>query len=239
MILKFPTAYFVSVLPQQPSDVGNVTYTCSGDSPPRPNVTAIQITAALAARKRPPLLLTDWERRDTRGQRLFTVSSSGPSGPAAGTLQYEVGEVLDFVTGIPLVIDPALVQPELQIRHDTNLLDLVSMGLSADEIGQLQKDAFDTHAALTASLNALIAQHADLEMQITDNQKALNETTKALEAANAIAKITPVDSIIAKLTARQVELNAAITQGVTDINAVVVEMQDVRNQLLQVVQLVR
>jgi len=52
MIISYPTALYLSVIPQTASNSGNVTYTISMTSPPYGSLVEVQLPAAIAQRQR-------------------------------------------------------------------------------------------------------------------------------------------------------------------------------------------
>jgi hypothetical protein len=243
MIVYFPTAYYETELPKGPSDAGNVTWTCSSLPPPRSTLFVDQITAMLATRlSLPPRVPGDLARRPTRGDLVFITGAADASLALYGAKQYEAGQILDFVNGTPLQLDPQLVASATEMRQDTNYLDLSKLGFSAAESAVIMVQADAMTRALLDQLNLYRQQRADVETQLSNSQLTLNEAQKAQQAIAVILEVSPsqgmqdaydrVTTQIASITAQQ---QALVTQG----NTLAAQSQATQDDLLTASQLVR
>jgi len=243
MIVYFPTAYYDTVLPHRPSDAGNVTWTCSSPTPPRSTLFVGQITTMLAASlPLPPRYPGDLARRPTRGDLIFTTSRADPGAALSGAKQYEAGQVLDFTTGTPPQLDPQLVAPASELRHDTNYLDLSKLGFGDAASTMLMAQADAASRLLTDQLNVQRQQRADVETQLSNTQLALNEAHKAQAAIATILALSPsqglqdaYNQVTAQLAMLVGQQQALVAQG----NVLVAQAQATRDALLAAAQLVR
>jgi len=177
MIINFPTGLYKSALGTE----DNVTWYISSNDPPRSARPFVQLPVAEKLRSAPDKQYTEQERRASVGALAFSVVESTQDDVASSKKQFEVGQVLDFITEeVPTITLPG--DSELAIRHDTNVLDLESLGLSETEIASLCQRASETKDSLDASFDDARTRVADLEVLITENQKKINEIEKTIDA---------------------------------------------------------
>lgn len=237
MIVNYPTGLFDTVLPKLPGDVGDVTFTCSALRPPRPNLFFLQ--EPRITRNRTVYITSDLRRR---GDLVYTVASSGQTTAAVGGKQYEPGQVLDFVGQPVLELQPQLVVRETVIRHNTNLLDLVALGISQDDIDSLGDKSALAMARLIDDLNRYRSERANTEVKISDNQKLINEVVKAIGAVDAIISVLGDSAAIetrSRLVSKLRDLESDRTVLIELANETAVAAERARNELLTVSQLVR
>ena len=101
MIIKFPTGLYKSVLPINGKS-GNITYTISSMSPPRPFINAVKLPTIEELKVTPDKVFTDEERREQLGELVFTVVNSNRSLPGSNTKTFEIGEILAFENLVPV-----------------------------------------------------------------------------------------------------------------------------------------
>jgi hypothetical protein len=186
MIIKYPTALYEPVLPQQPSDRSNVTFTISNSSPPRSSLVFSELPPAIENLRRPPRTLTPEERREDVSERAFTVLKSGLSNAGSNKKIVEIGQVLEFVDSPDSTLQPMLVTKDNEFQHDTNILDLTSLGISQMDQEEIDQSANALMEQLTSDLNLLIRRRSDLEVAIAENKKDQNENKKAINAIQVL-----------------------------------------------------
>lgn len=246
MIITYPTGFYSTLLPVVAGDGGNVTYTISNRLPPRADpLLFLQIPPGVERRLRPAKSYSTQERRAAMAGRIYSVARSAQEAAAAGTKQFEAGQIVDFPDD-EVEISQANLLPlaaKTEIRNDTNLLDLTALGLSVAEVDLLAAQSSTTFLTLQNELNATRAAHRNAAQELNDSQKAVNEANKALVAIETIiAKIgSTVDLTTAQakiaatletLAARQ----AVLTSSLTTLSAQAITIND---QLMAVAQLVR
>lgn len=245
MILRFPTGFYAEVLPQKPEDRGNVTFTVSNSDPPRARLLFTKIPTGLASRPRPDRVYSDAERAAVFSKLAHSSSRASPSVLASGSKQFEAGQTIEFGTqGTVPTLTPMLVAPATEIRHDTNLLDLTSLGVAADDQDAVGTAAYSLYKTLSARLNAIVQERTDTETALTTTQKLLNETNKALASlAVLIAESPSTDGSLVEiqttLTAKRTALEAQKTELVAQANALAAEATATQDKLVQLSQLVR
>ena len=242
MIIRFPTGFYRDVIPQDVGVPGNTTFIISNTSPPRTNLTFPKIPTGVVLRQRDVIPTTLAQRRVQVGELIFTVSSAKRLELGNNSRQYELGDILDFTTGDAPVVDPMLVNEVTEIRHDTNMLDNASMGLSDVDTAVIMAASIQAQAALTDQLNVLKQQRADTEQVVTTQQKIINETNKTISALQAIQLQTPspdVAALIDKLTARQVEATSVRDQAISSANDLATQADNILTQLRAVAVVVK
>lgn len=250
MIIKYPTGLYNSVIPEEPSDKGNVTYLISMTSPPRANLVYPKVPIGVISRHKEPKVIDLIERRDTFGILVYTISKASRLVEGNNAKQYEVGQVLDFDNASGKAVEPMLVNPVTEIRHDQNLYDYAQMGLSEDEQKFISDTSLLTANALTEQLNDLKRLRADAEQIINVNQKLINDLTKTIESLTITLEYTAIDSssgtepneveeLISRLEQRKNQAFIARDQAILDANQYATESNIVLDKLRSVGVLVR
>lgn len=181
MIIRYPTGLYYNQLPG-PTGKGNVTYTISNNAPRRSELSFIKVPTGIVYRKRNEYPVDSIERRSTLGSLVFTVTKSGSSDAGNGDKQYELGQVFDFDVISGKEVTPMLVAPTLEMRHDTNIIDLNKLGLSDDEISAVSSATYAAQDDIIVRLNTTRQARADADTLIITYQKTINDATKAIDA---------------------------------------------------------
>lgn len=240
MIIRYPSGLYTSVLPKKPSDGGNVTFLISSTDPPRSLLQFLQIPIGISHRTRDELVYTKQERRGTLGELVFSISKSNASVVGSGKKQYEVGEVLEFDTTAQISVTPMLVPEITQIRHDTNLLDYSGLGISADELLNIERAAQSAMNRLETELNAARQNRSNAEVDISKNQKSINETIKAISALETLSEIDgSVVPVIDKLRSNLIDLENTKSLLMSQADSYAVEASQIVDKMRKLTQVVR
>jgi hypothetical protein len=208
MRIKYPTAFYSSVIPSKPQQAGNVTFTISSTEPPRPKSASIKIPEGLAP-KIPRKVIS----RSNFGELVYTISNANKSVLNNATKPFFVGDVLEFnqtATVLPVTNAPTSL---LEIRHDLNRIDYSALGLSAEEVELLNKESDNAQSELRTNLAAKQKLYDDIISSISNLQIVINETRKAITATNIIyeqSKSEGIKEIIVKLELKLTETNSQI-----------------------------
>jgi methyl-accepting chemotaxis protein len=235
MIIRFPTGLYERQIPQEPDDVGNVTYTISNEDPLTSTGDFIIFPIAERLRKRSNRVYTDEERRATFKDLVYSVSSGGNTVEGRSTKLFEVGQILEF-TDENLVSEITSVSDELEIQHNTNLLDLERLGLSNDEISQVSTDSAKTQKQLEAELTATLNRASDVDAEIKDLQKTINEANKAISALEVLGTGSGVLDKIKETMDEAKTKQQVLIEEKADINK---ELVSLRDQIYSISELVR
>jgi len=209
------------------------------EDPPRVFQTTIRLPPAVERRQKPDKILDDDTRRIHLGQRMFTVSKTRKSIAGSGKKQFEVGQIITFGTDIESDVNPMLVG-DLELRHDTNVLDLVGLGLTSDDIASVGSDAMKRLRALQAELSDYTRQRGDAEVAINENQKTQNETRKAISAIEQLVVSNPsFESMLNDLKAKLPVLQSEMETYVKQANAAAAGADSTRDKIYDVIQVVR
>lgn len=226
MQIKYPTAFYRSVIPAKPQQAGNVTFIISSTEPPRPKNASIKVPNGLAPQiPRKPISRTNF------GELVFTISDANRTILNNSTKQYVLGDVLEFQTaGINSSVAEAPTTL-LEIRHDLTRIDYRSLGLSDDDINTLSSESNSVQEQIRSTLAIKQKQYDDIITNISNLQTILNETQKALSATNIIYNQTlssSIKDIIDKLQIKSSETSSQIESLVSqsaiisvDINALI------------------
>lgn len=199
MIINYPTGLYSSVLPVNPQDGGNITFTISNTTPPRTNLVFPKIPAGLVDRGRNrPQPISSIDNRQYLGELIYSVSSSRRRTVGNNSRQYEIGQVLDFNTSDTVAVDVMLVSQITEIQHNTNIFDYDQLGVTSDEQDLIAAESLKKHSILTDQLNDIKRARADAEIDINTQQKIINEANRAIAAMQAIAS-NDLSSVIVKL----------------------------------------
>jgi hypothetical protein len=245
MIIKFPTGLYESILPGE-GDSGNVTYTISTQAPPRPEVRIIQLPVAEQLRPLPEGYYTEDQRRAALGELVFTIVKSSRSLAGSNAKQFEIGETLVFDDEIDQaeVLQVVRVPETVEIRHNTNLLDLGSIGLTDEEIAALTQESEARKRVLEKELSDTRMEIENLKVQITEAQKKINESIKAISAVREIYGIPENDetfnnAIYQKLLATKKDLEITRDNLIVTHNTKGVEAEETYKAIQRISELVR
>lgn len=234
MILRAPTGLFEKLLPKQPSDDDPVTWSVSNqDPPPIPVVQTTIAPQSVWYAPEPPSV----ENRDDYGELVFSVVVGKRSATGSAKKAFEVGDII-YTDSDDTLISQSVPVNQLTIQHNTNVLDLESLGLTAAEIEEIntQSDAaIETKRAEVASLQTDVS---NLKISIRENQKIINECNKAIKAVTVTFTDVTDNSILEKLNDKLEELKetrASLNDQLTAKSAALTTAQDEFIDLSQVV----
>jgi hypothetical protein len=243
MIITAPTGLYKSLLPKD-GEAGSVTYIISTQSPPRPFINVIQLPYAESIIPAPDKIFDDATRRDQFGELVYSVAKSNKNIAGSNAKAFEVGEILSFENLIPVEeIVTTRAPDDVEIRHDTNLLDLEGLGLTEAEITDLTSKSEEKARILESDFVIKQNEIKTLESDIKETQKRINENNKVLKAVRGLLGIadneTSNDSIFQKLTNNSTVLQSTYDQLIIDRNAAAVEVAEIYQDLNQISELVR
>jgi hypothetical protein len=204
-------------------------------TPPNSVLTEVQLPAAIERRQRAAIDTTNPE-----GQRIYTNTLSSASIIGSDKKQFEVGQILEFDTASESTLQPMLVSNALEVRHDTNILDLSSLGISEADITAIYASADTQFTTLNAQLSVIRQARIDTETDIAENQKNQNETKKAIAALVQLVQSDPsLQSVLDSLQIKLVELTIQADALVAMANEQASAATNIENKILAVAQMVR
>lgn len=238
MIIRYPTALYKSVIPDQPSDSGNVTFVISNTIPPRDEQVITRLPPAIERRKRSASQVTLAQRLSDLGPQIVTITRLDTVAIESNKKQFEWGQVLEFLETSAEPLDPMRVG-DVEIQHNTNKLDLDSLGLSDEEITKIQTDARTNLDLLYDQLKTAKSWRQTTEVALVENQKFQNETQKAIAAVEQLLLFdTSIQSTLDKLQLKLTELqdiNAQLREDASTAASQAFELVDRIRDLSQVV----
>lgn len=207
--------------------------------PPGDFTSTSRVPPAIENRLRPLRIWSTEERRLTVSDLAFTASYGRKAIVGSARKQFEVGQVLDFVTGVAAALNPMLVST-MEVRHDTNIFDYAAIGLSNSDTDRMMSSATKRLDELRAALNISQTARLSAEVKISEVKKAQNETQKALNAVKQLVLIDPsFQPIVGQLTSKLTALGIEYQQWIDSANSAARDATALRDQILALSQVVR
>ena len=191
MIIKNPTGFYKRILPNN-TESGNVTFTISNQDPPRSSVLFNKAPGSVYASK--PV----YTYSEQDGELIYSTIKSNPSNVLSNKKQYNIGEILDFNSYDIVTVDISS-QSSIDTQHNINKFDYVSMGLSSAEINRITEAAQTQYKALSQIINNQRQDKYNIDYNIQEKQKALNELNKTVVSMKLLDGL---DDVITKLIAK-------------------------------------
>jgi len=120
------------------------------------------------------------------------------------------------------------------------LLNLEAMGLTTNQIARLIDSSNEQFNKLVVDLNITFTNINNAKTAISDNQKKINETGKAMDAAQTVYTLTGQGKdILDSLTATKTGLEQAKVDLIAYYNGQVVAAEIIVGQILNVREVVR
>jgi len=237
MIIRYATGLYSTVLPNKPSDGGNVTFTISNSEPPRTNLLFPKVPQALVERRRTVSDRSISDIRPSLGELAFTVNKADRSQPGNGQKVYEIGQVLEFDNESILATEPMLVSPVTDIQHDISQIDYASIGLTQEQVAEFSVKALDSFNSLMNQLNQVVQQRKNIEIEIVDLQKIINDCDRTINALNAIQSDGTDDfvgDLLGQVTEKKSNAVTAREAKVAEANQLAQQATSLQVQLRQV-----
>lgn len=236
MIVRFPTGLYSNILPQEPQDGGNVTYTISNNPPPRTNLVFPKIPPGIVDRKRTPRDLEILRRREVVGDLAFTISQSRRDAEGSDDKVFETGQILEFSDAPLKSLDPMLVSQKTETQHDTGRINYEPLGVDDEDQQRISDASLVTHKSLADQLNLVRQQRQNAEQIVVANQKIINDSNRTIEALQVIQNQSPttdsdVDDLITKLEQKKQEAFTARDQATEAANALAAEATRIQDEL--------
>lgn len=238
MILKFPTGLYQDAgqLPKSPDDAGNITFTISNESPKRSDALVVQLPVSEEIRPAPASVYDDDTRREAYGELVYTLVESNRSLPGTNKKVFSIGEFLEFDTEDIELPELLGVPKQVDLQHNTNLLDYADAGLSTAEITSISIAAAGKKKELENTMASLQMQISNQQTAAVENQKKINETRKLVAAISQI--VDSNDSIMIKLNTRESSLVSERETIITSINDLNTQIKLIYDALIKISELV-
>ena len=224
-------------MPQQPEIAGDVTWTISSNNPPRPETVVPIINTKEEMKPLPPLPFNPSERPINTGAFVFSLNTSTSKTAGSGKKLFEVGQILEFTEETQQTVTTKKTPNIIDLQQNTNILDLDDVGLTTEEIVEISEDARTKFNFLTDQINALTADINFLKIEISDNQKSLNEIVKIKNAAILI--YGGENQIVQRLILKEESLFMKKDELIAQVDAKNIEVDSKYNELQTVRELVR
>lgn len=232
MIISMPTALYNNVLPKKNSNPKSITYTISFTNPPRENQQTLIVPPVVEYEN----IAKKTEKRTDFGQRVYTTSNGNSVSIGSVKKQYEVGQIIPFSNeSNNSNINPLLAE-NIDLQHNTNLLDLSSLGLTDAQISELYEGANSEFDNLLKEFNSVVQSYKSTTIEIQNLQKTKNE---AIKTKNASESITGFESIVQQMIIKIKDIDDQITSLTADANLLSESATNLRTKILNVTQVVR
>jgi len=244
MIIEFPTALYNAVLPEDANDNQNITFLISSTDPPRSEKTFFQLLYSEELKNLPSKIHNDNRRRANLGEFIFNVSFASQSNTINGAKMFESGQLLEFpdvesIDGINVLEVPDRVE----VQQNNNVLDLESVGLNENESNDLIDQSETKFHKSISILNDLGMQVKDKKAAIQENQKLINETRKARDAALVVFSDTSTgvndNEIVIKLNQKEQELISEKDDLISELNSLIDQANEIYGEVLRLREMVR
>lgn len=242
IIIRHPTSLYARQLPQGTAP-GAVAWTISTQEPLIANARFLKLPVAEELMRRPPNIFDETARRAHEGALIFTLLRADQTMTGSNKRQFEIGEIIEFTDDTTEALIPDPSPNTVDIQHNNNILDLESIGLTADEIDSLVQQSTLKKRTLEDQLASVKSNIANTKILIIENQKQINETTKVIDATRQLFGIVDGDLMFNNPIYQKLLgiLNGFNIQSATlnaQYNALIIEVQTIFNALLQLSELV-
>lgn len=195
MIIKYPTGLYN--LFESINDAPNITWYISNNAPPRSKDVIIKIPPSEEIRQIPISPIDRKVRRKSYGDLIYSINEVNNKIANSGKKQYGEGDVLDFAEdnrddlSIPR-------GKRVEHRHNLNELDMESVGLDEDDVAKFNSGVYDKKEELENQYLLVRQDIEDIEINIKETQKKVNESNKALDAVKILGDFELENKIIIK-----------------------------------------
>ena len=179
MIITAPTGLYKSILPQNPSDAGNFTFTISDQPPPRSGESFVQLPLPEIGKQLPDRVFTKLQKRVFYGELVYDITVSGPGTTGNGTSQFEVGQVLNFVDQEEELVDPFELD-SIELRQDLKVVDFEAAGLNEEDYAELRLASEKRLEELTLEIAIVSTELKSNADSIQSNQANTNNSASLL-----------------------------------------------------------
>lgn len=233
MILRFPTGLYQDT-GQLPEGVaaGNVTFVISNEEPKRSDIVVVQLPVSEEIKPSPAPLYSEADRREAFGELVYTLVESNRTESGSNKKLFGIGDFLEFDTDDIELPDLLGVPRQVDIQHNTNLIDYADAGLTIEEISEITTSATTKKRELESEIALLQSQVVNLQSAALENQKRINETRKLISAVSQIVESN--DSILIKLQTRESDLELERDTIISSINTTNNLLKDTYNSLLEI-----
>lgn len=233
MIIRYPTGLYTNVLPQQPQNSGNVTFTISNSPPPRTNLIFPKVPSGIVNRT---INRSNQEVRSSVGDLVFTVIQSRRDLEGNNGKTFEIGQVLEFNDAPIKKLEPMFVGPKTVTQHNINRINYAELGIDDEGQKLIDNISMTTYKTLSDQLNFARQQRKNAEVLVSTNQKIINDSNRAINALkiiqiNNVATDGQIDDLISKLEQRKSEAFIARDAASESANHFAIESTHILDQL--------
>lgn len=194
MIISYPTGSYNMVLPKDVSDTTSVVYTISNTTPPRSNLSFLQIPTGVEYKKRSSREIPDNIRRSAVGPLVSTQKRNKANTTESGNQLFYPEQVFEFAASTQFdAIDD--VNSDIDVDYNQHYTDYSSIGLTSSDKDTVLSTANKTQDSILSELEDLQKSKSDLQIQIVNQQRIINECNRIIDGLNTILGTTSNDEV--------------------------------------------
>lgn len=243
MIILAPTGLFIQNLPKVNTDSNPVTFTISNKQPP-PSIPfrVVPISPSTSARVASDKIYSADERRFVLGERIYTIVSGNKVITGSTKKLFEIGEILDFDNDFEQIT--SIEVGEVNIQHNTNVLDLNNMGLTNAEITTIKQQSELKRIDLRNRIAITQASIKTFDIDIQESQKQINEINKVIATVGILYNI-PTGTLISgneiydKLIVKRTQTETIKANAIISREDAIDQLSSLESELLSISQLTR
>jgi len=171
----------------------------------------------------PEVVFNNEQRRPIYGNLLYTVTNSKSNSDLTNLVQFEIGRSLSESDLTFIEKEIANVPDNVEIQHNNNLFDFADMGLTDDEISDLENKSRTKFNNIRLQLAITNTEFKSVQNSIVSYNKSLTQVNDAIVALNLLDddnddlltkftnKKSDIEQELANLTLREQELSATLS----------------------------
>lgn len=198
MILNYPSGFYKSVLPPAPDSMGNITYTISGNEPPRGSLFFLKMTPRLSG------VSSSLESSEMTNNQMSTAVKAFRPNKLLDKPIRPVGTIIEFTDKYESIDN---LSNKLDVEFDFNRFG----DSSSDPVNSKLLEAYNKYK------DELIVVSQQIESFIIDldnNNRLKNSYIASLEAVNVALNIMPDDEQLLSIkNDLQLKIDEAIKNG--------------------------
>lgn len=194
-------------LPSKPADSGAFTWIVSTEVPRQSEVTAQQLPLARQLRSLENLEFNDEQRRTIYGQLIYTVTNATSNNNLTNLVPLEIGRPLSEFDVTLIDKEVANVPDNVELQHNNNLFDFESVGLTDEEIIDLENKSRSKFNSIRIELVNTNSQLKTVQNSIASYNKALTQVNDAIVALELLGN---EDALMNKFTAKQLSIKQTL-----------------------------
>lgn len=155
------------------------------------------------------LVYNDEQRRTIYGQLIYTVTNASSSKNLTNLIPLEIGRSLSESDASLIDKEVANVPDNVELQHNNNLFDFEGMGLTSEEIADLESKSRSKFNNIRIELINTNAEFKAVQNSITSYNKALTQVNDAIAGLELLGN---EDTLMAKFIAKQTSIKQTLEE---------------------------